>query len=261
MGYRGKLKERERARELRAAGMSLLEIARQLGVSKSSVSLWVRDMDVKIDQRRAGWWTTQNPHPAAVRKQAEIDCCNANGVTRLGALDDQAFLAAGVALYAGEGSKTDGDLSMANSNPELIKFFLCWLRRFFVIDATRLRVTLYLHQGLDLEAAQRFWERETGIPISQFRKPYRAVPDVGIRHNKLEFGCCTVSYSCSRTHREVMGLVRALLSSASHSGVAQPAERLTVNQDVVGSSPTPGALSEGPLGPVAQWSEQGTHNP
>src|SRR4029077_2939457 len=51
------------------------------------------------------------------------------------------------------------------------------------------------------------------------------------------------------------------------SGVAQLAERRTVNPFVVGSSPTPGATrarpADGPrrVGPVAQWSEQGTHNP
>ena len=52
----------------------------------------------------------------------------------------------------------------------------------------------------------------------------------------------------------------------SHSGIAQLAEQLTVNQRVAGSSPAPGAgdgALRGPvrIGAVAQWSEQGTHNP
>src|SRR5260370_7957277 len=44
MGYRGKVKEQERARALRAQKHTLADIARTLGVSKSSVSLWVRDV-------------------------------------------------------------------------------------------------------------------------------------------------------------------------------------------------------------------------
>ena len=44
MGYRGKLEEQERVRELRAQGRLLIEIATELGVAKSSVSLWVRDV-------------------------------------------------------------------------------------------------------------------------------------------------------------------------------------------------------------------------
>ncbi len=56
------------------------------------------------------------------------------------------------------------------------------------------------------------------------------------------------------------------------SEIAQLAERLTVNQHVAGSSPALGAKWTGPLGvpfaytvtgdgAVAQWLEQGTHNP
>jgi hypothetical protein len=36
--------------------------------------------------------------------------------------------------------------------------------------------------------------------------------------NKHEFGCVYVRYSCSRTHRRIMGLIRALLSSARDPG-------------------------------------------
>ena len=156
-------------------------------------------------------------------------------------LGEQAFLAAGVALYAGEGSKGDGEVCFANTDTGMVAFFCAWLRRFFEVDESRLRVRVYLHEGLDLDAAHAHWSRVTGIPMSQFRSGYRARADESMRHNKHEFGCVYVRYSCSRTHRRIMGLIRALLSSFAHSGVAQSAEHLTVNQRVVGSSPTPGA--------------------
>jgi hypothetical protein len=88
-------------------------------------------------------------------------------------------------------------------------FYCTWLRRFFAIDEARLRVRLYLHEGLDLAAA--FWSDVTGIPPSQFQKPYRAVPDPSIRHVKHVHGCVSIDYSCSTTHRSIMGLVAALL--------------------------------------------------
>jgi hypothetical protein len=86
-----------------------------------------------------------------------------------------------------------------------------WLRRFFAIDEARLRVRLYLHEGLDLAAAVALWSDVTGIPPSQFQKPYRAVPDPSIRHVKHVHGCVSIDYSCSTTHRSIMGLVAALL--------------------------------------------------
>jgi Homeodomain-like domain len=42
IGYRGKVKEQAKARQLRAQNRTVADIAKALGVSKSSVSLWVR---------------------------------------------------------------------------------------------------------------------------------------------------------------------------------------------------------------------------
>lgn len=218
MGYRGKLDERHRARALRAAGWTMPDIAAELGVSRSSVSLWTRDVPVEMGPRRV---RAARPNRLRDRRLAEVAAMDRWGTDRLGQLSEQAFLAAGAALYAGEGAKRDRRVSLANSDPTIVAFFVAWLRHFFEVDERRLRVRLYLHEGLDLEAAVRHWGAVTGVPASQFGKPYRAVPDDGIRSNKHEFGCATVSYSCSTTHRGVMGLCRALLSSTGYSGVAQ----------------------------------------
>ena len=100
----------------------------------------------------------------------------------------------------------------------MIAYFCSWLRKYFHIDESRLRVRLYLHEELDLDAAEAFWSALTRIPSSQFGKAYRAVRDPSIRRNKHEHGLARVDYACSRTHREVMGLVRALLSSEALPG-------------------------------------------
>jgi hypothetical protein len=211
MGYRGKVEQQGPAREMRARNMTLQDIAIELGVAKSSVSRWVRDVPFTASKRRTG--PRRRPHPAHVAKLAQIAALNAEGILRIGRLTEEAFLAAGVALYAGEGSKTDGCVRFANSDPAMVRFFCAWFRHFFTIDESRLRARVYLHHGLDLDAAHAHWSEVSGIPIAQFTKPYRAVPDPSIRRNKHEFGCCYVDYGCSRTHRQVMGLVRALLSS------------------------------------------------
>ena len=98
MGYRGKLEEQERARVMRAEGMTLLDIATRLAVSKSSVSLWVRDVDFTPSPRRYG--AQRRPHPAHAAKLRQIEALNALGRERIGVITDEAFLAAGAALYA-----------------------------------------------------------------------------------------------------------------------------------------------------------------
>jgi hypothetical protein len=59
----------------------------------------------------------------------------------------------------------------------MVILFCAWLRRFFDIDERRLRLRLYLHQGLDLGGAMQFWSSATDIPLQQFRTPYRAAAD------------------------------------------------------------------------------------
>lgn len=216
MGYRGKLKEQEQARALRARNRTIADIAKTLGVSKSSVSIWVRDVPFTPSLQLRG--PHRRPHPAHEAKLRQIDELDREGKRRIGTLSAGEFLVAGAALYAGEGAKGDGAVNFANTDPAMMRMFCTWLRWFFDVDESRLRVRVYLHQGLDLEAAEAFWSEVTDIPRTQFRQPHRAVPDATIRHNKHERGCAYVYYSCAKTHRQIMGLIRALLSSEAIPG-------------------------------------------
>ncbi len=239
MGYRGKLAEREEARRLRALGWTMPDIAGELGVSRSSVSLWTRHIPVVRGPRRRA--APRAPNVLERRKQAEIAELLEAGRMRIGELSERDLLVAGTALYAGEGTKSGHIVGFANSDVRMVMLFCSWLRRFFDIDESRLRVRLYLHEGLDLGAATQFWSSATDVPRQQFRTPYRAAADASVRWNKHKHGCVYVTYSCSRTHRTVLGLVQALLGWRVDSGVAQSAEQRPVKPFVVGSSPTPGA--------------------
>ena len=95
--------------------------------------------------------------------------------------------------------------------------FFCSCFGSFQVDESCLRVRLYLHQGLDLAAAIAFWSELTGIP----GRSCEAVPGGGgpdDPHAKHVHGCVGVRYSCSATHRSIMGLVGALLSGAAIPG-------------------------------------------
>ena len=240
MGYRGKVEEQEAARDLRRAGWTVPDIARKLAVARSSVSSWVRD--IPLPEAHSRRIRADRPNRLRDEKNAEIDRLLADGRHRIGSLTEREFLVAGAALYAGEGSKTDGQVHFTNSDPRLIVFFCAWLRAHFSVDESRLRVRIYLHEGLDLDAAVAFWSQLIGVPVTQFVKPHRPAARATRRTNRHPHGCVAVWYCCSRTHRAVMGLVAALLSCCDPlSGVAQSAERRTVNPQVLGSSPSPGA--------------------
>jgi hypothetical protein len=125
---------------------------------------------VRAAATRPGW-TPQRRQAAPsghLRKLAEIDEMDCWGAEQIGELSDREFLVAGAALYLGEGHKTGTAVAMANTNPDIIRLFVTWVRRVFTLEESRWSGRLYLHQGLDVEASTEFWSELSGIPPSQF---------------------------------------------------------------------------------------------
>src|SRR5580693_6925170 len=127
-----------RARELREQGLDYEEIAAALGVSKSSVSLWVRDMPrparlsyEECCKRSAEgsrlYWETERPAREARREEVR-----AAAADQIGTLSKREILIAGAIAYWCEGTKSkphrrQDRVVFINSDPGLIKFFLRFL--------------------------------------------------------------------------------------------------------------------------------------
>ena len=193
MGYGGKFVERERARELRAQSWTLQEIADELGVAEERVGL-ASDVEFTPKPRNRGH-SGHQPHPLHVKKLAEIEQCRAEAEDEYGEMSVEQLDAFALGLYAGEGAKTPGAVSMANTNPLLLRLFVDWLRRSFEIEEHRLRPRLYLHEGLDIDAA-------TAHLVCGYPDPGTPVPAPvpGSRrsespaHEARHRGCLTIVY-------------------------------------------------------------------
>jgi transcriptional regulator with XRE-family HTH domain len=213
MGYAGYVDQRERARALRSQAWTLAEIASELGVARSTASVWCRDVVFEPRPRNRGNAADRRRHPQHLAKLAEIERLRTESLARIGALSERDLLVAGVALYAGEGAKTGSSVLFTNTDERMFVLFLRFLRHFFPIDEARLRMRLYLHEGLDLDAATAHWSAITAIPVAQFGVPYRAVANPSRRAAKHPMGCPAVRYSCSTTLRTILALGDALLGS------------------------------------------------
>ena len=102
---------RAKARELRDKGLDYEEIAVELGVSKGSVSLWVRDMPTpphltyEESRKRSAegarrYWAAERP----VREGAR-EAVIAAAAAEIGQLTDREILIAGAIAYWCEGAK------------------------------------------------------------------------------------------------------------------------------------------------------------
>jgi hypothetical protein len=222
---------RAQARELREQGLAYDEIAARLGVSKSSVSLWVRDMPIperltyEECRRRAAdgahrYWEIER-HVRAAQRTREVAAAAAD----FGSLTDREILIAGALAYWCEGAKNkpnrqDDRVVFINSDPALISFFLRFLDAAGVSrDDLILRV--YIHENADVEAAHQFWLEVTGTHPRQFRRPTlkRHNPKT-VRTNVGENyrGCLRIDVRGSRQlYRRIEGWVSAATGSSALS--------------------------------------------
>ena len=171
---------REKARELRTQGQSYNEIAAQLGVAKSSVSLWVRDIPCPerfnyVHNPRRYEGLRRYFEARACQRAAELATVSETAAAEIGELTDRELLVAGAIAYWCEGTKNKPNrqsdrVTFINSDPGLITFFLRFLEAAGVkLDDLILRV--YIHENADAEAAKRFWLELTRTHPSQFRSP------------------------------------------------------------------------------------------
>ena len=173
--------DRAKARELRMQGLDYNRIAAELGVSKGSVSLWVRDLprpeplSYEECRRRAAegvrrYWAAERPV-----REAEREAARAAAAAQIGPLNEREILIAGAIAYWCEGAKnkpyrrTDRVIFM-NSDPALIGLFLRFVET-AGIGRDRLIYQVQIHESADVDAAQKFWLSVTGADPAQFRRP------------------------------------------------------------------------------------------
>jgi transposase-like protein len=139
--------EREEARRLRRdEGRSMKEIAKILGVSKSSVSLWVRDIELTAAQHAAlqeknGLHERQVLARAAMAAKARARRLAWQQEGRRRALAADGRYVAGCMLYWAEGSRNRNRIVFTNSDPQLVRYFLEFLRAAFDPPVPRIRVS------------------------------------------------------------------------------------------------------------------------
>ncbi|MGO4635487.1 hypothetical protein AB4225_31840 [Streptomyces sp. 2RAF24] len=168
---------RERARELRLAGRTYDQIQLELSCSKSSISLWVRDLPKPERKRtreeaseiaRRGWEATLR------RREGERSATKEAAAGAVGELSARELFLVGVALYWAEGTKDKSyarreRVVFVNSDPGMIRTFLAWLD-LLGVDRESHTYHVMIHESADVPAAERYWAGITGTAPGRFGK-------------------------------------------------------------------------------------------
>lgn len=217
-----KKKEKKQARKLRKQGLSYSEIQERVNVSKNSISLWCRDIKLNKSQKerlkeniRKGSEKGRKitARKKKIRKKKRIKKSKDKGKKKVGAVNKRDRFVAGLMLYEGEGSKTDGRVELANTSPKVIKFMIEWFQEFFDKKPKDFKVSLYIHDNLDINKALEFWSDLTKIPKENFRDPYIVKNNEdSLKRNRHEYGVARIEFSDIDVHRQIIGSISKILS-------------------------------------------------
>ncbi|MDI6592069.1 MAG: hypothetical protein QME61_04040 [Patescibacteria group bacterium] len=120
---------------------------------------------------------------------------------------------AGIMLYWTEGCKRNlrkrgQRVDFANSNPQMIKLFLKFLRKICGVKEKRLRVLLYYYANQSLEDLKRYWHKITRISLKQFTKPYVRKDFLPEKSGKMEHGLIHIRYSDTKLFHQIENWIK-----------------------------------------------------
>ena len=214
-----KLVEKERARNLRTKGYSINQIVKEAGLTKASVSVWVRDIVLtkeqkkglsergrsveSVEKRRINRLFNENKKRQLVIDLAKKDFTNISF--------DQLKLI-GIILYLGEGAKTRrGIVAVANSDPSVIKIMVRFLKEVCCVPENKLRGHIHTFLHADIDKTEKYWSKVTGIPRSQFYKTYAKPSSASLQKRKtLPFGTFDLSVNNTTLFLTIMGWIEKI---------------------------------------------------
>ncbi|MBI2337843.1 hypothetical protein HYU95_01550 [Candidatus Daviesbacteria bacterium] len=169
---------------LRSSGYSLPEISKEVGVSKTSVLRYIKN--VQILPQYLAEWAGKRGGSKKIRLLKLKKALN-KGEEIVSELTGKEKLLILCALYWAEGNKKD--FILTNSDPQLIRIFVNGLRQILNITNDQIRISLRLYEDLDREKSLAFWSNVVGIAKEQFLSIH-ILP--GKKKGKLEYGMCRV---------------------------------------------------------------------
>lgn len=163
---------------LRENGLSIKAIEKQLGIPRSTLSGWFKDvmMDdthiARLQKNKEEAWAKARVNSVIwhkAQKAARIAQANADAqrvLDRLVINNDLLDLAFAM-LYFGEGSKSGGT-SIASADPMILRFTLTTLERVYNLKRENIKCELHLRMDQDEDEIKRYWSEQLRIPLTQF---------------------------------------------------------------------------------------------
>ena len=215
------LEKRREAIRLRRIGRPYSEIKKLLAVSKSTLSYWLRGIELTAVQRKridSDWVIKRiETYRETVRHRTErLEQRRLMEAKRsIGKITRRDLRIAGLFLYLGEGQKGNRwAVGISNSDPEVIRFAVRWLTNILAVPKDKIRLYIHLYKDMDYAKEFNFWSRVSGIPLSQFRKPYIKKSLLSdIDYHTHGHGTCNILFGSGLIKQTIMAEIKIVMDS------------------------------------------------
>ncbi|HEY8774290.1 MAG TPA: hypothetical protein VIM05_06960 [Gaiellaceae bacterium] len=208
-----KTAERDMARKLRREGLSMRQIERRLGVARSTVSLWVREIELTDHQREELQARGASARTCARRIYYRARRRMFQDEGRVRARQGEPLHAAGCMLFWAEGSRRRNSLQFTNSDPAMMAFFICFLRHYFALpnDAVRVACNLFADHEEGQREIEDFWLATVDLPRSCLTKTMvnkYSRYSKRTRMNRLPHGTCRLTVHRTQVVQHIYGAIQ-----------------------------------------------------
>lgn len=220
-----KLELKDKVVNLRKRGYSYSDILKQVKVSKSSLSLWLKDISLSKSQsdnltRKVIRGQILGAKASRDKRLLTSKQIRENAIDEIGKIGKREMLMLGAMLYWGEGSKqSDRNISQpvefVNSDPKMCNFFIKWITETIGVDAKDLVFRVYINESKRSKCNEykNIWSEVVNIPSERisvyFTKDRRSNLRRSSREN-YKGQLRIVVHKSTNLNRRIAGLVEGI---------------------------------------------------
>ena len=219
--------DKQKAIKLRQSGKSYNQITKLLGIPKSTLSTWLKDLPLTSEASAKiisqGNFIAikklikRNKQQSEIAKARHKDIKNKAKNEAVKFLKDPLFIA-GISLYWAEGYKKGWNKSnwksidFTNSDPDMIKLMMNFFKKFLKINKNDIKIQIMGHENGDIEKYINFWQNLTGVPRNNFFKPFLRTSKSSKKKtkSKLEYGTIHLRINRVESFFKLYGWMEAL---------------------------------------------------
>ncbi|MEK6832597.1 MAG: helix-turn-helix domain-containing protein [Nanoarchaeota archaeon] len=209
-----KEQEKIKAIELRKQGLSVNKIAKEVGASKGTVSVWVRDIQLTKEQkiqlaknRNPGYSGFSTKEILAEEKEKRIESQNKGREIVKSCEEGYRY---GCMLYWTKGEKNKNCVVFSNTDVNIMILFINFLRKYFNCNNKdfSISVTANVNSEYSSSDIENFWIQNLGIEKECLKKSTFKKNDK--ENNEYPYGKCRIALNNTDVIQQIYGSIQEI---------------------------------------------------